>query len=152
MNIVQIYKQFPTQKACLKHLEAVRWNGKPKCTYCNSLRVTTTPKENRFHCNSCNTSFSVTVQTIFHKTKVDLQLWFLAIAIITNPKKGISARQLGRDLGVNKNTAWSMLIRIRKAEGSNLLQGIIKADTTYIGNKNRDNENVFSLIIERSVA
>ncbi len=140
MNIVQLYKQYPTQEACLKHLEAVRWHGKPKCPYCKSLKVTTVPKENRFHCNACNTSFSVTVQTIFHKTKVDLQLWFLAIALVVNAKKGISARQLARDIGVNKNTAWSMLMRIRQAmvDDGGLLEGVIEADETYVGGKNRN--------------
>ena len=64
----------------------------------------------------------------------------MAIALVTNAKKGISARQLARDLGVNKNTAWSMLMRIRQAmnDDGDLLQGIIEADETYIGGKNRN--------------
>ena len=98
------------------------------------------PKELRHHCNNCNTSFSVTVQTVFHKTQLDLQKWFLAISIILNAKKGISSRQLARDLGVNKDTAWYMQMRIRKAmtQGSELLKGIIEADETYIGGKNKN--------------
>lgn len=171
MNILQIYKTYPTRDACLKHLEEVRWNGKPECPYCKSLRVTASSNKNRFHCNNCNTSFSVTVQTIFHKTKVDLRLWFMAIALVINAKKDISARQLARDLGVNKNTAWSMLVRIRQAMGddADLLQGIVEANETHIGSKNRnryfDNKSVhrqegstkgktpvFGLVIERSVA
>ena len=138
MNIIQVYKQFPTQEDCITHLEKVRWNGKPKCPYCKSLRVT--PNEHRYHCNACNTSFSVTVGTIFHKTKVDFQKWFLAISLVLNAKKGISARQLARDIEVNKNTAWYMLMRIRKAmrEYGDLLEGIIEADETYIGGKNKN--------------
>ena len=121
------------------HLEAVRWNGDPKCPYCQSLNVTPAPKELRHHCNNCNTSFSVTVQTIFHNTKLDLQRWFLAIALILNAKKGLSARQLARDLEVNKNTAWYMAMRIRKAMEDNgeLLKGIVEVDETYIGGKPR---------------
>jgi transposase-like protein len=140
MNIIQVYKQFPTQDDCLAHIENVKWAGKPKCPYCNSLRVTALPKEHRYHCNACNTSFSVTVRTIFHKTRIDLQRWFLAIALVLNARKGISARQLARDIEVNKNTAWLMLMRIRKAmvEYGDLLEGIIETDETYIGGKNRN--------------
>ncbi len=140
MNIIQLYKRFPTQEDCREHIEVVRWNGKPKCPYCSSVRVTPAPKESRYHCNSCNTSFSGTVQTIFHKSKVDLQKWFLAIALVLNAKKGISARQLARDIEVNKNTAWLMLMRIRKAmrDQGDLLEGIVEADETYIGGKEKN--------------
>lgn len=140
MNIIQVYKQYPTQEACLDHLTKVRWHDKPTCPYCKSERVTTVTKENRYHCNACNTSFSVTVQTVFHKTKIDLQRWFLAIAIVLNAKKGISARQLARDIEVNKNTAWFMLMRIRRSmrEHKQLFEGIIEADETYIGGKSRN--------------
>jgi transposase-like protein len=140
MNIIQVYKKYPTQKDCLALLELIRWKNKPICPYCKSPNCTPMPKENRYHCNSCNTSFSVTVGTIFHKTKVDLQKWLLAISIILNAKKGISARQLARDLEVNKNTAWYMQMRIRKAmfEQRDLFEGIIEADETYIGGKNKN--------------
>src|SRR3990167_7097814 len=143
MNIIQIYKTFPTQNDCLRHLEAVRWNGKPKCPYCKSGRQTPVPQEKRYHCNSCNTTYSVTVGTIFHKTKLDLQKWFLAISLVLNAKKGISARQLARDIEVNKNTALFVLMRIRKAmrEYRVLLEGIIEADESYIGGKNRNKHN-----------
>ena len=117
----------------------MRWPDKPKCPYCESTYSTPMPKEHRHHCNTCNTSFSVTVRTIFHKTKLDLQKWFLAITLILNAKKGISARQLARDLNVNKNTAWYMGMRIRKAmiEQRDLLSGFIEIDETYVGGKPR---------------
>lgn len=139
MNIVSIYKQFPSQDDCIAHLENVRWKGKPSCPYCKSKKVSSLPKEKRHHCNTCNTSFSVTVGTIFHKTKVDLQKWFVAISIVLNAKKGISARQLARDIQVTKDTAWYMGMRIRRAmaEYEDLLKGIVEMDETYIGGKPR---------------
>lgn len=137
MDIIQVYKQFPTQDDCLAYLEKVRWNNKPKCPYCNSTNHTLLKKEKRYHCNNCNTSYSVTVGTIFHKTKLDLQKWFLAVSLVINAKKGISSRQLSRDLDVNKNTGWYLLMRIRKAmfQNPNLPKGIIEADETYVGGK-----------------
>ncbi len=140
MNIIQVYKQFPTQADCIKHLEKVRWNNEPVCPYCKSKKQTSFKTGNRYKCNGCNTSYSVTVQTIFHKTKCDLQKWFLAISLVLNAKKGLSARQLARDIEVTKDTAWYMLMRIRKAfkEYGDLLEGIIEADETYIGGKNKN--------------
>ena len=115
MNIIEIYKKFPTQKDCIAHIEKVRWNDKPTCPYCHSTNTTRFKNSFRHHCNNCNTSFSVTVGTIFHHTHIDLQKWFLAISLILNAKKGISSRQLSRDIEVNKNTAWRMQMQIRKA-------------------------------------
>jgi len=145
MNIIEVYNKFPTQKDCLNHLESVRWKGQPTCPYCNSINYTPMPKENRHHCNNCNTSFSVTVGTIFHKTKLDCQKWFLAISLILNAKKGISARQLARDIDVNRNTAWYMGMRIRKAmtqiTDQSFLKGIVEMDEVYIGGKPRKGSN-----------
>lgn len=139
MNIIQIYKMFPAQEDCLNHIENVRWGNKPICPYCESPNHSKMPKENRYHCNKCNTSFSVTVSTIFHNTKLPLQKWFLAISIILNAKKGVASRQLARDIEVTKDTAWRMQMQIRKAMGQykELLQGIIEMDETYVGGKPR---------------
>jgi len=141
MNIVSIYKQFPTEADCIRHLEAVRWRGTPVCPYCGSPSSSPLPKEARHHCNACNTTFSVTVGTIFHHTHLDLQKWFLAVSLVLNAKKGLSARQIARDLEVNKNTGWRMGMQIRKAMGEReqreLLTGIVEMDESYIGGKPR---------------
>jgi len=141
MNITRIYEIFPTESDCIAHLEKVRWHGKPICPYCKSERTTAAPAEQRHHCNNCNTAFSVTVGTIFHHTHLPLQKWLLAVSIVLNAKKGLSARQLARDLEVNKNTGWRMGMQIRKAmaerEQRDLLTGIVEMDETYIGGKPR---------------
>lgn len=139
MNIVSIYRKFPTEESCIAHLEAVKWKGKPVCPYCKSTKSTPLPKEFRHHCNTCNTTYSVTVGTIFHNTKLDLQKWFLGVSLMLNAKKGLSSRQLSRDLEVNKNTAWFMAMRIRKAmlDNGELLRGIVEMDETYVGGKPR---------------
>lgn len=141
MNIIDIFETFPTQESCLAYLERVRWPVKPVCPYCKSDKSSPLPKEHRHHCNTCNTTFSVTVRTIFHHTHMPLQKWFLAVSIILNAKKGVSARQLARHLKVNRNTAWRIAMKVREAmaerEHRELLQGIVEMDETYIGGKPR---------------
>jgi transposase-like protein len=139
MNIIQIFKQFPTQESCIKHLEKARWGDKPICVYCGSTNTNILVKELRHHCNGCRKSFSVTVGTIFHHTHVPLQKWFLLIALMQNAKKGLSSCQAARDIEISQTTTWSMMHRIRKSmsDNTNLLSGIIEMDETYVGGKPR---------------
>ena len=142
MNIVSIYKKFPTDLDCIKHLESIRWKDKVTCAYCGSTHTGThnvkgceTRSGRRFQCQDCKKSFSVTVGTIFHHTHLELQKWFLAISLILNAKKGISTRQLARDLDLPVKTAWSVGMRIRKAfktEEKELLKGIFKISTPLV--------------------
>lgn len=108
-------------------IENIRWGLQPKCPYCNSTNATAYKSEKRYHCNSCYTSYSVTVGTLFHKTHVDFDKWFLAIRLVVNNPKEISVRKLAKEIGVNKNTACYMIKRIRKAtlEEQELMQKLI---------------------------
>ncbi len=139
MNIVQVFERFPTQQSCINHLEKARWGGKPRCPYCGSGN--TARSQHRHRCYTCKTSFSVTVGTIFHHTHLPLQKWFLAVTLMLNAKKGLSALQLSRDIEANKNTAWRISMQIRKAMRQSaqrsLLTGIVEMDETYIGGKPR---------------
>lgn len=146
MNIIEIYEKFPTQEICIEHLEQVRWQGQPKCVYCGSDKTSRQKEKNRqsrWQCSKCKKSFSVTVDTIFHKTHIDLQKWFLLIALMLNAKKSLSACQAARDLGMNRPTVWRMMHRIRKVmdSQSDLLYGIVEMDETYIGGKPRKNND-----------
>jgi len=130
MKILDFFQKYPTQKDCLKHLEKLRWSDLPRCPYCDSDNCTGLPKESRHHCNNCNTTFSVTVGTIFHHTRVDLQKWFKAILLILSSKKKISIRQLAEELDINKNTAWHMRRRIINARpaDSRLMKRILEEE------------------------
>ena len=113
---------------CIALLEQIRWSGKPKCPYCHSVNSTAIKNEHRYHCNTCFTSYSVTVGTLFHKTHVDLHKWFLAIPLVLNSPEGISVRQLAKEIGVNKNTACYIIKRICKAmtQEQELLQRFVE--------------------------
>lgn len=115
---------------CLAILEDIRWAGKPKCPYCESINSRKLKNEHRYQCNECFTSYSVTVGTMFHKTHVELQTWFLAIRLVMNSSGGISVRQLAKEIGVQKNTAAYIIERIRKAmtQESELLRRIVNLD------------------------
>lgn len=135
MNIIQIFNRFPDQAACIDHLEQVRWQGVPTCPYCGSQHSSVSARKHRWHCNTCNRGYSVTVGTIFHHTHLPLQKWFLAVSLVLNAKKGLSALQLSRDLEVNKNTAWRIAMKIREAMISKgeLLTGLVEMDEAYVG-------------------
>ncbi len=116
------------QETYVALLEKLRWKGEPQCPYCSSTKAAKLKQEHRYHCNDCFTSYSVTVGTFFHKTHVDLQKWFQAIELVITRSPNISTRKLATEIGVNKNTAAYMLIRIRRAvkEETPLLKSILQ--------------------------
>ena len=127
-----------TEEKCISYLEKVRWDNQPECPYCAS--VNSSPKKLRYTCLRCNSSYSVKVKTVFESSNLPLTKWFLVISLILSAKKGISSLQLSRDISVNKNTAWFLQTKIRKAMKTNeLLSGLIEIDETYVGGlkKNR---------------
>ncbi len=144
-SIVHIYRRFPTPESCIAHLEQVRWQGKPLCPYCGSEKCSTHKEasKTRWQCSWCKKSFSVTVGTIFHNSHIDLQRWFLLIALMFSAKKGLSAMQAARDLEMRRPTVWSMMHRIRGAmkDDGKLLSGIVEMDETYVGGKPRKGNN-----------
>lgn len=148
-SIVEVYRRWPTRSDCIAHLERVRWGEKPLCPYCGAERVSRNRDASReataerWKCQRCIKSFSVTVGTIFHNTHVDLQRWFLLISLMLNAKKGLSAMQAARDLDMRRPTVWSMMHRVRSAlvEDGNLLAGIVEMDETFVGGKPRKPNN-----------
>lgn len=130
-----------------KYLELQRWPNGPVCPHCGGTErnYTIQPDEKKkiraglYHCNDCNQQFTVTVGTVFERSKVGLHKWLAACYLMCSSKKGISAKQIERSLGVTYKTAWFMAHRIREAmreDNSSLLGGngsTIEADETFIG-------------------
>lgn len=135
MEIIKIFKEFDNEDKCYQYLEHVRWNNIPVCPYCQSKKASRRKNEHRYKCLKCNRSFSVLVGTIMESTKLPILKWFMAICLILNAKKGLSSLQLSRDLGINKNTAWYLQKRIRRAmnEDDTILRGLVEVDESYIG-------------------
>ena len=139
-------KQFKSPEAAREYLERLRWNGKPICPHCGSISKDHYALKGEAHrpglwkCKDCRKQFSVTVGTVFERSKIALNVWLQAVHLLTSSKKGMSTNQLHRTLGVTLKTAWFMSHRIREAmkpEGGGLLGGgggIVEADETYFGN------------------
>jgi transposase-like protein len=135
MELIKMVEKYNTKGKCIAYLEKQRWSDKPICPYCSSTRSSKKTQEFRHTCHNCKRSYSVLVGTIFESTKLAINKWFAAICLILDAKKGISSLQLARDLHVNKNTAWYLQKRIRKAMQDNdyILKGIVEIDETYVG-------------------
>lgn len=142
MSISDFYKRFPTEQDCIDFVVQERWNGTPKCTHCGYSKHYTVKGSMGFKCASCRKRFSVRHGTIMEGSKLPLQMWLLAIYLMTTARKGISSVQLAKELGVTQKTAWFMANRIREActdtETGGLLGGEVEVDETYIGGKEKN--------------
>ena len=158
-SLIEISHTFSSEEKCLEFLEASRWPSGVECPKCHGKKVskfvTKEGKRERFskklgklvevpipprHLYSCLNSecgqqFTATAGTVFNDTHLSLTKWFQAIGIMLNARKGASAKQIERDLGVSYKTAWYLCHRIRKAmdEGRSLFTGVVEVDETYVG-------------------
>jgi transposase-like protein len=152
MNLIDVTQELGTEEEAFAFLEKMRWpDGKVRCTTCGNDRISRitrkTPSKNKraqlYQCleKTCKQQFSVTSGTIFHDSRTPLSKWFMAISLIMDAKKGLSAKQLQQHLGLGSyQTAWHMTHRIRKAMVDNSgfkLTGIVELDETWIGGKSK---------------
>ena len=129
-----------------EYLEKQRWPNGPTCPHCGNVdQAAITALKGKAHrpgvyqCNACREQFTVTVGTVFERSKIALNVWLYATHLMCASKKGISAHQMHRMLGVTYKTAWFMAHRIREAmsgEYEGPLGGsgkTVEADETYFG-------------------
>jgi len=142
MDLPTLIESYGSEDKCRAYLEAIRWPDGILCPRCQSAKISRIAKRGQFDCDSCRYQFSVTAGTIFHDSHLPLWKWFLATYLITESRKGISANQLKRTLGVSYKTAWYMCHRIRSAmrdDMAEMLSGIVEADEAHFGGKARSN-------------
>jgi len=152
MNLIQVTQEFATEEQCLDYLVQSRWPNGVKCPICQSVEVKKVTRktltENKrpftFACQSCKHRFSPTMGTIFHGSHIPLKTWFMAVTIVMDAKKGMSANQLKEHLNIGSyRTAWYMVHRIRKAMVDDVQTklgsgyGTVEVDETYIGGKSK---------------
>jgi len=129
--------------AARKHLEALRWPNGPECPHCGMMDCTRlegkSHRDGLIQCNKCREQFTVTVGTVFERSKIALNKWLLANHLLCASKKGMSAKQIERMLGVTYKTAWFMMHRIREAmkpSNPEPLGGpgkVIESDEAFVG-------------------
>ena len=135
---------FHDEAKALAHIEASRWNGTPHCGHCGSVRVRRLEgmMVGYFQCNDCREMFTVRTGSIMERSHVPLHKWLLAFHLMAASKKGMSAKQMERMLGVTYKTAWFLCHRIREAMDGAAPTGplggkgiVVEADETYVGGK-----------------
>jgi transposase-like protein len=136
-----LVERFGDDQQCRNYLEHLRWPIGIRCPKCGGERISSILKRDQHNCDndSCGHQFSVTAGTIFHDTHLPLTKWFLAVYLLCQSRKGMSANQLKRMLRINYRTAWYLCHRIRfaMAEDQPLekLKGTVEIDETYVGGK-----------------
>ncbi len=143
MNLAELTRL--TEEQSREYLESIRWPEGPVCPHCQGKAVTklegksTSPGYYKCKTPTCRKKFSVTVGTIFERSHIKLRDWLLAFHLMVSSKKGASAHQIHRSVGVTYKSAWFMCHRIRHAmeQGSGFLKGTVEADETYVGGKPR---------------
>src|SRR5205085_7001698 len=148
-SIFEVMQRFNTEEHCINHLANIRWPQGLRCIKCDGDNVHTLEAEGKtgkprylYHCRDCRYQYSVTTGTIFHDTHLPLTKWFLAIYLICSAKKGISAKELQRQLDTSYKTAWYMAHRVRLAmqqddDFCEKFVGVCEVDETYVGGKRK---------------
>jgi len=155
LSLDQIMAHFGTEEVAREYLEAIRWPNGPTCPHCGNrdaariYAIAANPKKHvragLRECKDCGKQFTVTVGTIFEGSHVPLQKWLVAWYLLCSSKKGISAKQIERMLGLGSyRTAWFMMHRIRFALRTPVFKGklggsggTVEVDETYVGGKPR---------------
>lgn len=145
MHLIELARLTEDQARAL--IERIRWPNGPVCPHCavanNSVKLGgDATRDGVYKCRSCRKQFTVTVNTIMHRSKIPMSKWLMAFHLMCSSKKGVSALQLQRELDLgNYQTAWHMAHRIRYAMHAGgltaTLTGDVEVDETYVGGKPR---------------
>ena len=149
MNYFEFTKRFPDENSAIDFIVATKYKDDYVCPKCGCMHkgIYHQKYNHRFmYCNNCKSEFSALKGTIFENTHLDLRMWLYAMNLVIISRKGISALQLKRDLGMGSyQSAWRMLHQIRKAmekeEYKETFEAIVEIDETYVGGKPRKDNN-----------
>jgi len=141
LSVREFFARFPNEEACLKHIMAVRFGGtKLDCPSCGVEGEFHKLRDRRVYaCPHCLFQIAPTANTILHDTRTPLVSWFYSMYLFCTTRRGVSSKELQRQLGVTYKTAWRIGQQIRKlteaADFDALLQGHIEVDEAYIGGR-----------------
>lgn len=137
LTLFEYQKRFATEEDCFNYLVSLRWPNGFVCPHCGGTEYYMIHTHKRFQCKRCRHQTSVTAGTVFHKLRQPLRILFMAVYLIATSKKGFSAMELRRKLGIRGyKTAWLLMQKIRTAmasSGTLQLTRMVEVDETYIG-------------------
>jgi transposase-like protein len=147
-NLTHLAKYFSDEDAAIALLESLRWPNGVSCPHCGGAdpyRLTAKPTSKKpgrkglWKCSQCRKQFTVKVGTIFEQSHIPVSKWLMAIHLLCSSKKGMSAHQFHRMLGMTYRSAWFMAHRLRHAmdENGTIFSGTVEVDETYVGGKRR---------------
>ena len=122
ISLVDCFRLFPDDVSAEAFVESARWPEGPVCPHCSGGRISRVKnrKPMQLRCKDCRKHFSVNYGTVMQDSKLGIQVWLLAVYLLTTGLKGTGSMKLHRDLGVTQKTAWHLAHRIR--EGIELLR------------------------------
>lgn len=137
-NFKEFSARFHSEEACRDYVAEQKWgDARFKCAHCGSKRHWKYEPREVYMCARCDRQTTLRAGTLFHGSKKPLMDWFLAIWLFTSSKRGISAKELQRQLGYGSyQTAWTMLHKVRKlvvVPGRSKLQNEVEVDEAYVG-------------------
>jgi transposase-like protein len=138
MTLPELNRLFSTDEDCREILTRLRWPEGAECPRCHNKNVWWVQSRKQFTCSECSYQFSVTTGTIFNDSHLPLASWFMAVLLLVEARKGMSANQVKRTLGVSYKTAWYLCHRIRAAMkeiDQPMLDGTVEMDETYLGGR-----------------
>ncbi|HLZ92025.1 MAG TPA: IS1595 family transposase [Candidatus Acidoferrum sp.] len=147
MNLVDINTLFGTEDKCRELLIRLRFPEGPQCLRCKGPVVKLDTDKQLFYCKDCDYQFSVTSGTVFNDSHLPLAKWFLTTHLLCEAKKGMSALQIKRTVGMSYKTAWYLCHRIRHAMTQTkkpMLDGKVEMDVTYVGGQSRAKGRAYS--------
>ncbi len=148
INLADVMTRFSTDERCRELLARLRWPDGPRCLRCKERAVELETERELFYCKTCDYQFTVTAGTIFNDSHLPLSKWFMATLLLCEAKKGMSACQMQRTLGISYKTAWYLCHRIRAAMVESqkpMLDGKIEMDETYVGGKAKPGSKKYGL-------
>jgi len=140
MTLLDLTQLFDTDDKCREILTKLRWPRGVECPRCKTQDVLWIQSRKQFDCRECEYQFSATSGTIFNDSHLPLQTWFMAVLLLVEARKGFSANQMKRTIGVSYKTAWYLCHRIRaamKEADRPMLDGTVEMDETYIGGRHK---------------
>lgn len=137
MSLLDFQARFPSERACQDYLFSMRFPNGFICPKCSSSAVGFISSRSLWQCKSCRMQISLTAGTAFHRTRTPLYLWFWAVFLVAKDKRGHSALQLSKELGLPYDRSWLMLHKLRAAMANRdrqyRLQGTLELDEAYFG-------------------